>query len=288
MSDVSAEQYEFLNRLVGALSGDEHIEAIWLEGSLARGDADCYSDVDLHAYVPFNGEEPISRLQADLPTILSAAGQVRFLRTFPHTTITTGVMDDGARFDVVLETEEDLRRPRKHLKILYDRSGGLWERLRTEEGPPPVDPDRVAFLLDEFWRCVGLLPIVMARGELIAAHQGHMFMINIVAEIALAADGIPRTWGAKRLNPYLKPSDRLEMEEMLPAAPDFFALAEGVIRMAQFVARRGRECAAQHGIPYPEEWERSTLRNLKRELNRFGSDLTGVMSRITDDGSLER
>ncbi len=46
-SGGDAPQRALLDRLVAALGEDERILAAWVIGSLARGDADAYSDVDV-------------------------------------------------------------------------------------------------------------------------------------------------------------------------------------------------------------------------------------------------
>lgn len=271
MSEFTADQYDVLNRLVDALRAEARIEAIWLEGSLARGDADRYSDVDLHAYVPFDHEDStLARLLSQLPGLLSQAGRIVYLRTLPGTAITTGVLADGSRFDIVLETEEDLKRPRRAFKVIYDLKGEIWSRLRFEDSPPPVKADRVESVLQDFWRCLGLLPAVVARGERIAAFQGHAVMLSYAAEIALAADGVPRTFGGKRLNPYLNPADRDALESVLPESASFREIASAQLRMARIVAERGRVCSKRLGFVYPVELEEAMMRFVSQELARFG------------------
>ncbi|MBW3625907.1 MAG: aminoglycoside 6-adenylyltransferase [Armatimonadetes bacterium] len=271
MSELSLELYEFLNRLVDALRSDKRIEAIWLEGSLARGDADPYSDVDLHAYVPFRPEERdgIAQLRADLPDLLSSAGRVAYLRALDGR-ITTGMMADGKRFDVALETEEDLKRPRPAVKILYDRTHDLYSRLRMAEGPPSGLEDQVAGAIQEFWRCIALLPTVLARGELLVAFQGHAVILGLAAEVALGAEGRFRSAGAKRLNSFLLPEDRAVLEDSLPPEPTLEAITAAQVRLARWMTQRGRECAGRLEFAYPEELEAAAMRYLSEELTRFG------------------
>jgi predicted nucleotidyltransferase len=273
---ASFDRYDLLNRLVDALASDPRIGGVWLEGSLARGDADHYSDVDLHAYVPYNSEEEscLAQVQDSLPDLLSSAGRIVYLRTLPGTSLTTGVMEDGSRFDFLLETEEDLKRPRRAVKVLHDPGGELWTRLRFTDNQEEIDGSRVEAAVREFWRCLGLLPVVVGRGELIVAFQGHALMVGLGSDILLASRGVPPPSEAKRLNPYLDAEDRAALEEALPAEPTLRAIAGAQLRLAMRVSKRGRDAAADFAFEYPKELERAVMGYVSGELRRFGfSDL---------------
>jgi predicted nucleotidyltransferase len=70
-SQTGSQQAGFLDQLKSYLKADRRICAAWLEGSLGRGDADRYSDVDLHLLVDAsaadqfrtNAQEWLSSLQ---------------------------------------------------------------------------------------------------------------------------------------------------------------------------------------------------------------------------------
>ncbi|MBP2018305.1 putative nucleotidyltransferase [Symbiobacterium terraclitae] len=266
-------------RLWTALAKDSRITGIWLEGSLARGDADRYSDIDLHALVrPDLAPDAVSQLMKELPRILEAAGKVVFLRPGPGN-ISTGMLEDGTRFDVVLETDADLQRPRGAFRILFERQEGAPEArgglggLRRSDALPAPNPTRVASQVTEFWRCLSLLPAVLGRGELVVATQGHALMLGIAGEILMASVGKVRQTGAKRLNVYLPADLRQALEEAIPSGATAQALAAAQLRLARLVQGAGRRCAERYSFAYPEEFEAAVLRYVEDELLRLGLDV---------------
>lgn len=264
---LSTQQLMLLGRLVEALRADDRISAIWAEGSMARGEADRYSDIDLHALAEGEGAPAVI---ADLPAILAAAGTVVLLRTVPGTTITTGVMDDGLRFDVVLESAQDLKRLRGAFQALYERRPGDLAELTKRTQPVAPQAERVTLAVAEFWRCIGLLPAVLGRGELLVACQGHGLMVGMAAEIVMASEGKARQTGAKRLNQLLPDGVREQLEAAIPAGAGAQAIATAQHRLARIVAEHGRHCAQRYGFAYPEDLERAVLTYTAAELTLLG------------------
>lgn len=266
---------ERVARLWTALAKDSRITGIWLEGSLARGDADRYSDIDLHGLVQAGlAPEAVSQLMRELPRLLEAAGKVVFLRPGPGN-ISTGMLDDGTRFDVVLETGADLARPRGAFRVLFERHDGALGALRQSETQAAPNPARVAWQVNEFWRCLSLLPAVLGRGELVIATQGHALMLGIAGEILMASEGKVRQTGAKRLNNYLPAELQQALEEAIPTGASAQDLASAQLRLARLVRDAGRRCAERYSFAYPEEFEAAVLRYVEGELQRLGLDVAG-------------
>ena len=68
MSAVEAlPQYAFADQLAAALSQDSRVRAVWLEGSLGRGQGDRHSDIDL--YIALNAED-VTEFRAEYEAFL--------------------------------------------------------------------------------------------------------------------------------------------------------------------------------------------------------------------------
>lgn len=79
----------------------------------------------------------------------------------------------------------------------------------------PTDPQRVEFLLGEFWRQLGHLPALLNRQEYLLAEQLTHELRQIVLELMLALNGIRWPQGTAHLNTYLGESQRAAIQKTL-------------------------------------------------------------------------
>ncbi|MGP1394672.1 MAG: hypothetical protein ACTS3R_04100 [Inquilinaceae bacterium] len=77
----------------------------------------------------------------------------------------SAVTDDWLRCDLIIVTPDRFaRRSRDGLRPLPDRDG-LYDSLPETLAPRQPDPARIARLIDEFIRVLGLVAIVVGRGR---------------------------------------------------------------------------------------------------------------------------
>lgn len=111
-----------------------HIEAVCLYGSVARGDADEYSDIDLLLV----GSDPDVRVSRLLEELRAEFPQRKFGLVYHHSPDLTSYFEAGSRFLVHIREEGE---------ILYDDHGYLRRLLATELRLAPVE-DEIATALD--------------------------------------------------------------------------------------------------------------------------------------------
>jgi predicted nucleotidyltransferase len=153
----------FAQRIADDLSEDSRIDAVWLGGSLGRGEGDALSDVDLIVIAkPGQSGEVASYVR----TSLSVAGRVALVHDAPH-----NAPKDGGQFNVLYD--------RDPLPLYVDWT--VWPsvdvrprdaRVLFERRPLEEDPDVTLGTMSERFepgKAPGLTPLVLARFRLFMA-----------------------------------------------------------------------------------------------------------------------
>ncbi|HQY91369.1 nucleotidyltransferase domain-containing protein [Caldilinea sp.] len=256
-------QHDFLADLQAKLENDARVLAAWLEGSFGRGSADRYSDIDLHLLLREAGA-----FHSDARAWLEVLRPLVLYKLLFDGRMINALTDAGLRIDIWLHEEAPVLDPAK-VKVLLDRDGLL--RLDASPTPAPDTAKIAADLLaqiEEFWRCIALLPTVIGRNELLVSFTGLNVELGLVTEILMTGYGRPRDRGVKVLNAYLGDARRDELE----AALDLHGLnAESLVMahmaLAGVIRKHGPLLAARHGFAYPTTLEEAVLRYGEQELH---------------------
>jgi len=113
-------RYNAIEAVSETILRDSLVEALIIKGSIARGDDDDYSDVDMYAVVsPENREEFLSKriqhLEAYMPLVYWSESD------FVGPQI-VGVFEDALHFDLYTVTPDDIPKT-DDIKVLYDKRG---------------------------------------------------------------------------------------------------------------------------------------------------------------------
>ena len=132
-----AERDVLLQRITAHLSADERVVAAWLHGSLGRGGADAFSDIDLWLVVP---DAHSADMLAGRQAYAAQFGPVLLVQDAPHNAPAAGafllVMYPGSVGPIQVDwtwQPRSLARLPRDARILFDRVD-----LPTE--PPPQPP----------------------------------------------------------------------------------------------------------------------------------------------------
>jgi hypothetical protein len=252
-----------LERAAQVLGRDARVRALWVGGSVARGDADAYSDLDLIASVrdaDFGALAESWRewLAEITPTVL--ARQIPFLPgSFYSLTPTC------ERLDLVLERVSAVRSSRYLRAVVFDRDGLDAER---PVAPPPAPPDRakVETAIEEPLRYLALLPAVLGRGELLLAQEGYGHMRRRISELFVEENAPLPTTGVKHWRDKLRPEQYAVLESLPWPAANRDALIAANLEVGRALLRHGRVVAEKLGVAWPAELERAVRAHLVREL----------------------
>jgi hypothetical protein len=258
-------QEEIVEKLRASVVADPRIRAAWLGGSLGRGDADRYSDVDLHLLIA-TGQAQTLRVEA--PAWLARHADLVLCRAGGRRL--NALTTDGLRLDVWLHEEGERQEGYSslHSRVLHDPAQLLLEP--TLEAREPLGPGRGERLLagiEEFWRCLSLLPALAGRGELIVGVQELGVELGLVSRIVLDGLGIDRDAGHGKLNQALPEELRGRLEAAIASTGQGVdGMKRAHLALAEIVAQLGPTYAERHGVTYPKALEEAVLRYLRREL----------------------
>lgn len=257
---MDAAQAALIEQLVGVLAGDRRVRSIWLTGSLGKGEGDVWSDVDLAAVTAADDR---AACLSDHLTGRPGAPQTVLARAI-YGRILTAVTPEWRRFDIAFVTPEEFAR--------MDRAAmkPLWGDAAPAPPPRGLAGDggtaaRLAALVEEFLRVLGLSPVGFGRQEWLVVQQGEALLRGMLTDLMLEEAGAPQR-GAKRLNPFLTPEQRALLEGLVPPPPEREALLRANLAVAHVFLPRARALAAQVGAAWPEALEAATRRHLEAEL----------------------
>lgn len=157
------------------------------------------------------------------------------------------------------------------VRVLFDRASLFPDGDQPREGGRPGTPYWPEGAVNLFIYFLGNLVTVLGRDERVVANQGVGALRDLLIVLMLAERGVHRTGGAKRLNAYLSPEQRLCLEQ-IPAVGSTRAeiLAANQYLVREFL-RRAKSLASQTGSSWPSDFVAATLSHLHNHLEvRFG------------------
>jgi hypothetical protein len=260
-------QLEYLHKLQSALEADTNIKAAWLTGSFGRGNADRYSDIDLNIWID---AADLDTFRKKTRTLLHEASPLALFRWMFNDRMANALTTDGIRIDLWLHTDTPTL-DKSRVQVLLDRENAL--QFGATEAPADADAlkNRLIQQIQEFWRCISLVPTVSARDERIVGLYGLGIEANILTDVLISGYEIPRDSGIKRLNPFLPQELRTQVEQALSFdGLTMSGLTQAHLALARIMQEHGRQIAARHDFEYPAEVEAAALDYTMRELAVIG------------------
>ncbi|UJW86742.1 nucleotidyltransferase domain-containing protein [Devosia sp. SL43] len=254
-------------QLIEAVKAPMDIEAVrglFLAGSYGRGTADDWSDVDFIAVVS-EGQE---RMVADQwRAVLQRITPIVFWNELPRGVIVlNAISEEWLRCDLTVATAKDFGRRAKNLvKPLIDRDG-IYDGLPDTLPPKEPDAGTVQYLIHEFIRMLGLMPVGVGRGEYVTMVLG-VGMMRGHLEALLMQDVTNPDPGGILHQSKLLPPEQMQLLASLPyPGPEREALIAANLAVAREFMPRARAMAKRLDIAWPEEFEAATRRRLASTL----------------------
>ncbi len=252
------------DRAASVFAADPRVRALWVSGSLARGDADSHSDLDLLVAVPDSEFDAFasswrSWLEDITPTVL--AREIPFLRGSIYS-----LTPACERLDVVVERVSGLRTSRFTARaIVFDRDD-LDAQVPLPGPAPGPDRARLETAIEEPFRYLALLPAVLGRGELLLAQEGYGHFRRRIAELFLEANAPLPTTGVKHFRDKLRPDQYAVLESLPWPAATRETLIAAHLEAARALIAHGRPIASKLGLAWPESLEGAVREHLLRQL----------------------
>jgi hypothetical protein len=131
-------------------------------------------------------------------------------------------------------------------------------------GDPYYPADDVTLFL----YLVGNLVVTLRRDELVVAHGGVGALRELLVRLMLAENGVRKTDGQKRLNPYLSPEQRAVLETLPSPTVRAEDIVDACRRIHLEFVRRARALATHTGAAFPVDLLAATDEHLRRSLGR--------------------
>lgn len=248
-------QCALLTDLTSELWADPSVSALWLGGSLARGEGDAFSDVDLRVALAPPTEVPETMPPAArLLTERTAYALTR--RIAPDAVLHHLLLNDGQIYDLWVQTSG--RAPSNEIRLVLGcRDAAFAAQLVGGEDPtiqfPPADPEEIRRVLGDFWMNQRKHQKVLARGLTLIGWEGEHRLRQFLLRLWFVRETGTDCGPPDRMTIHtLTPLDRLIQEKYGPRALALLGTADGTLaEVREEVARVGRELAAQLGFEYP-------------------------------------
>ncbi len=248
-------QQRLIDRIASILESDAQISGAWLSGSLGKGAGDELSDVDVLVATVNDPADAAARYLAHVESIApTVIAKLHFGR------VLNCVTPDWERFDLVFVSVTELSRYNaRDLKRLFSRGGEP-----VPQGAAPSEPSRFEDNLTEFFRIVGLGPVVLGRQEFIVALDGVGLLRKIVIDTMLEQNGVTQAarGGVLKLNAFLTDAQREALLSLPPLQTTPASLVAMNRALADIFVPMARAMCAARGIAWPAALERAALRRL--------------------------
>lgn len=265
------DQSALVEHIVDRLRGEPELRALFLGGSLGRSAGDRFSDVDLIAVVAPEAREGFA---GRWRSVLGGITPVVFWRTRGTANVlVNAITADWLRCDLyVVDPPAVAKRAQSGLTPLIDPAG-IYATLPRQLPERTPDADRVRYLIEEFLRVLGLLPVVVGREEYVTAVWGaglqRDHLIQLMQEdVALADPG-----GALHLSRILPPEDMSVLTALPYPRPERQEVIDAHAALAAAFLPRAKQMAKKLGVAWPEAFAAATFAHVRKELD---VELSGV------------
>lgn len=255
---------EFIDAVTAGLADDTRVRGLFLGGSLGRGTADEWSDIDF--IITTASADQLAVATAWRALLESIAPIVFWNQMDGERLVLNAITADWLRCDVAIQPAQTLlSRAKDRVKPLLDRDG-LFATLPDTMPPKGPNPGYVRYVIHEFIRMLGLMPVAVGRGELVTMALGLGMMRDHVAGLMMQAVTDPDPGGILHQSKVLPPED-MAVLRALPYPPlEQAALIEANLAIARVFMPRARALAEQLDIAWPDEFEAATRQRLKATL----------------------
>lgn len=305
-------QRAFLQALVPCLASNRQTKGIWLTGSLARGDADRWSSVDLCLLLNAEGPEslgdtgPFEEIRGALEEVLGKGNAIYAqtgesavcgcLRGISLSAIDADEVLDGTGTSCVLfelnwtllASDESPGPGTGSLLPLYLQeglsinSGTNVEGKSTALGSPDIE--MISRQIQQFWLLLARLPAVVRRQEQLAAHALLSELRSLLIDLVVLLNGARRPEARARINQFLGQAQREAFEKTLgysqvssrrgAVTGTGFNWVGQAVSLVVLYRWYAPQLAERHSLPYPKRAEESVLALLGAELENWPSNIT--------------
>lgn len=258
------DQRELIDALTKALASHDAVRGLFLGGSFGRGTNDEWSDVDF--VIVAEADDHPALAEHWRHTLNSLVPIVFWQELQRGDLVINAISEEWLRCDTSLTTRDSFGRRAKNLvKPLIDRDG-IYEALPDTLPPKTPDAGYVHYVIHEFIRMLGLMPVGAGRQEYVTMALGVGMMRGHLEGLLMQDVPHPDPGGMLHQSKLLSP-DQMDLLRSLPyPRPDRDALIEANLAIAREFMPRARAMAQRLDIEWPEAFEAATRKRVRQTL----------------------
>lgn len=258
-AEFARERDATLDSLTALATLDPRIEGLWLQGSLARGDADPLSDIDAYIAVGDHAVEEVFRTREALissirPVLAWSDG------TAPGLKLVHALLEGGVRLDLCFEvTSQVASQKRPAVKVMVDKCD-LASRLTLGWEAPVGTIARIIEVIIRMTRQGGTWPLrLLHRGQWSTLAMVELDLINAQIAQLMAVQIDPANFYQNPFSLYrrLEAGQQATLDELSAAALAALAQRDQEAMLAvhltvfDALVREGRAACLALGVAYP-------------------------------------
>jgi hypothetical protein len=248
------------DRARAVFEDDERVRAMWLGGSLARGDADAASDLDLLLAIDDETHggfaESWSTWLAEItPTVI--AEPLPFLPGSLYS-----LTPDCARLDVVVEPASAIPTTFFRTRVVVFDRDGLTDQIPPPEPAGGPSPAHIAALITEYFR-ISAMETILVRDDWLLAREHVHAVGSLVYRLFVESNAPLPPMGLKQWSAKLTPAQRSALRALPTDATDVASLRASHLAHATLFVTNAEVLARRLDVPWPAELEAATARHIR-------------------------
>jgi hypothetical protein len=255
---------DLITALTRAAQSDPRISALLLTGSLGAGGGDVWSDIDVLLVAKPEAHADLVASARDWVTAI--APPILWRQLYPPHPLFHAVLPGWLRLDATFTVPDHILTVRTASTPLHDPDnlhGRLPERLPSRQ----PDPKKIAAIVEEFLRIMGLAPVAVGRGDLLGASRGWELLRGLLLDLLVEAQAPPLPAGALATTRLLPPDDLALITSLPIPHLDREALLAAQMTPAEAFLARSKPLAAASGEVWPTVLEEEMRARLQRDLS---------------------
>ena len=258
------DQRDLIAAIGRVMTNKEAVRGLFLSGSFGRGSADEWSDVDL---IAFAAPEDQSAVAEDWRDTLGAITPIVFWNELNQGgLIINAISEEWLRCDLAIMAPGDLGLCAKsNMKPLIDRDG-VYATLRETLPPRKPNAGLVKYLIHEFIRMLGLMPVAVGRQEYVTMVLGVGMLRDHLTTLLMQDVIDPDPGGILHQSKVLPPTVMAMLAALPYPGPERDDLIAANVAIAREFMPRARAMAQRLDLVWPDAFEAATRRRLASTL----------------------
>ena len=264
---MTTDPEKIIQTLTEHARNDPDIRGLFLAGSHGSGTADPFSDIDFVALVAPDTDAAVADRWRD--TVEATHTVVFWNRQGFGNVLLNAITSDWTRIDLITNADRAFaNRVQSDLRALYDPEN----RMQTLPAKAPAatpNPAQITQIINEFLRVMGLLHVVLGRGEFVTGVWGAGLQRDHIAALLTLRDGLRNSGGALHQSKTMSAESMALLQSLPYPGPDRANLLAAHSKLARVFFPVARDMAVENGADWPDAFEAATRDRLRKS---FGQD----------------